>query len=272
MPVHVDQRGLDLSLRPNTPASNDTYSLSGRTQVGPSVLGARAVNLVTMGQSNNNNSIVGTISTTNGSHIYNMSIAHRGALFVAAKPLLTSDLTDDHHKMALADQLISDDLVDDVIISQVTIGGSLSSYWNSSGSLHYRISLAARCCYAGGLDHVPRIIDWIQGEADTDSSVSEATYQQNLESVIAMCRGSGLIKPGRDKMIIHRCTRLSGNSTIRTGIRAAQVAVCNGVDIIQGADVDTLDGSYRTDGTHFSVGVGVPGLVSLIKPYFAALI
>lgn len=273
MPVQADHRLLDLQLRSNGASPADTFSLSGRTQVHPSVIGARAVNLVTLGQSNNNNSISGTYSATHGSNVYNCAIAHRGALFVAAKPLLVSDLTDDHHKRKLADDLITDGLVDDVIITMASLGGSASSAWAASGALHYRISLAARCIYAGGIEHVPRIIDWIQGEADTDASVNQATYQANLQAVIDQCKRSGLLRPGTDKMIVHRCTRLTGTGAIRDGIRAAQVAVCDGVDVIQGADIDTLTGaSNRPDGTHFSLSPGMTNLVALIKPYFADLL
>lgn len=270
MPVQAEQRGLDLALRPTTLA--DTWTLSGREQVHPSVIGADAVVLIPLGQSNNNNSIVGTITPTNTAKIYNASIAHRGAVFRDAKPLLASDLTNDHHKRVLADQLITDGHVTDVVILMAAMGGTLSSGWAAGGEYNYRIGLAARCLHAGGLDHLPRIIDWIHGEADTDASVSEATYQANLQSVIDSCKRSGLLKAGRDKIIVHRNTRITGNSGVRTGIRAAQVAVCNGTYVIQGADVDSLDASNRTDGTHFSIGTGMPALVSLIKPYFAALL
>lgn len=262
----VNQRHLDLGPRPTALAPS--FTLASRTAYQASDVGNDAVVLVTLGQSNNNNSIPGTYAATHAADIYCSSIHHRGQIFDGGKPLLAGDLTNEHHKRALADQLIADGVAARVVIVMAAMGGSLSSQWAVGGDLNHRIELAARCIAAAGLDHLPVVTDWIQGEADTDASVSEAAYQANLASVIRTARIHGLIDPGRGrKFIVHRCTRLTGASGVRTGIRAAQVAVCDGVSVIQGADIDAVTAG-RYDGTHFDIATGLPALVAAIKPYF----
>ena len=59
-----------------------------------------------------------------------------------------------------------------------------------------------------------------------------------------------------NRMIVHQNTRIANSGALRNPIRAAQAAVADHVSIIGGADIDTLDGSYRYDGTHFTEAGG----------------
>lgn len=252
--VPVDQRAVDLLLRPNSYGLTDTSSLSGRTRVDPTTITGTCFNIVFIGQSTNNNSIVGTYTQVNTTAVLNGSLAHKGSVWQAAKPLLASDLTDDHHGRWLGDSLVTGGKGTKFVLWMSAMGGSLASYWEEpAGQLAYRIGLTARSIAAAGLSHLPTIVDWQQGEADTDSAISQAAHTTSLNNMIANCKRSGLLVAGRDVMFVHKCTRIAGLTASRNAIRAAQAAVCDGVLVREGADIDTLDASHRTDGTHFSM-------------------
>lgn len=263
----VDQRTVDLRVRPHSPIVSDAVSLSGRTQVDPaSILSGRTVNIIFVGQSTNQNTVQSTGTFTHNANIFNLSIAHRGACFIAKEPLLVSSESDGHHGMYLADQLIDDDVVDNVLLTNIAIGGSNCAEWcpgggtgNAShggpahtGLLAYRIGLAARCIANVGLSSMRTIIDWQQGEWDTyPNATSGANYQTALQGVINEFKRVGLLRSG-NVMFVNQCTNLNASSGDRNPIRAAQAAVCDEDLIRFGADIDTLDSSHRYDTVHFT--------------------
>ena len=130
-------------------------------------------------------------------------------------------------------------------------GGNTYGAGSRPGSLAYRIGLSARCIHRAGLDGLRRIIDWEQGHSDSLNSTSEADYTSAMNKVIAECRNSGLLRPSTDTMFVHKSTALAATSGQRNAIRAAQAAVVDGAIVRAGADIDTLDASYRYDGIHF---------------------
>lgn len=263
----VDQRTADLALRTSIRGVN-THSLTGRTQVytPEAELTGRVLNIIFLGQSTNNNGVVGTYTPQHGADIYNLSIAHGGAVFHDAKPLLASDLTDDHHGRWIANQLVELSIVDKVLLTMSAFGGSIASDWapgghaygngssSSAGDLAYRIGLSARCIANAGLSGLPTIIDWQQGESDSDAATgtTQALYEGSMNKIIAECRRVGLLGFPHQVMFVHKCTRPTAPLANRNAIRAAQAAVCDGVYVREGADIDTLGSEYRPDGTHFS--------------------
>jgi hypothetical protein len=264
----LDQRTVDLKVRSNAPLNDDTWSLSGRTLRDISEITGRACNIVFIGQSTNNNSVQSTTTPANPTKLFNLSLSHpmRSNIYQAKEPLLASDITNGHHGMALGDQLIVGGYRDSVVLTPVAIGGSYVADYAPgggtaggqfpgvrTGSLAYRIGLAARTIRNAGLHDLPTIIDWQQGEWDSDNTpTTYANYKAALEKVIAELKLVGLLRTG-NVMFVHKCTRLTNSSTSRNIIRQAQADVVDGGLVRAGADIDILDLSYRYDDAHFTV-------------------
>ncbi|MET4722028.1 hypothetical protein ABIF63_006134 [Bradyrhizobium japonicum] len=258
----LDQRIVDLNVRPSVRGA-DATTLSGKTQVAPSAL-AGAVHLIFAGQSTNsccvNSNYAG--STTN---IFNLSVAHKGAVFNAADPLLSCDITQGHHGLYLARSLIDGGYASKVLITLACFGGSYAAdhcpgggavggvfAGTSTGDIAYRIGLTARCIANAGLSGLKTIIDWQQGEWDSDNtSTTQANYTAALNGVIAEYKRVGLLKTG-SVMFINKCTRITETTTNRNNIRNGQAAVVDAGLVRAGGDIDTLGSSYRYDGTHFT--------------------
>lgn len=278
----IDQRFADLTLRPSV-RGTDTYSLSGRTQVNPSSLPLATTWLyIAAGQSNANNSINGTYSPTNSAHLYDLSLAHRGALFRALEPLLCSEQTQGHHALSLCDGIISDgvsgkvtDIVmmnaafggsyyADFVVGGGTVGGTLAG--TVTGDLAYRHGLAARLIAAAGLTRPKRVINLIQGEWDSDNvATPQATVSAHIASQIANMKNVGLLRTG-DVLFVTQTTRLSNTSTNRNQVRNAQATAPDGSLVRSLCDLDTLDTGYRYDGVHFNNTTGRSALLALMKP------
>lgn len=285
----ADQRLVDLNLRPNSPMNPDTWSLSGRTLRDISDITGRVCNIVFFGQSTNNNSVEGGFYTaTNPTKIFNLSIAHpmKTKIFQAEEPLLVSDITDGHHGMALADKLITDGDCDNVVLTLGACGGSYAADYSPvggvvggthgagmrAGALAYRIGLAARSIANAGLSDVPTIIDWQQGEWDSDGTpTTYANHLLALQNVIAEFRRVGLLRAG-NIMLIHKCTRLTNSSSNRNIIRDAQADAAEGDFVLAGADIDTLGAGDRLeDMTHFSAA-GAISQANLKAPLIAGFL
>lgn len=264
----IEQRISDLNLRSNSPVSNDATNLSGRVLRNLSDLTGRVCNIVFIGQSTNSNTIQNSTPTPqNPTKIFNLSIGHpmQTQIFQAQEPLLSSDAILGHHGMPLADGLISDGVIDNVVLTNISAGASYAADWAPEGgvvggnqagvrpgSLAYRIGLAARVIAFAGLWNIPTIIDWQQGEWDSDATpTTYANHKTALEGVISEFRRVGLLRVG-SVMFINKCTRISNSSASRNIIRQAQTDVVDGILVRAGSDIDSLGSSYRPDGTHFS--------------------
>lgn len=280
MRYSIDQTVVDLRLRPQTLRGNDTTTLSGRTSVDPSTLNSsRTVIVAFDGQSTNNNSVNASASPADPTKIFNLSIGHHGACFLAADPLLSSDLAGAHGGMYLADTILADmsASIDKVVLINMAIGGSYvmdhspTGGFNTSGGtitngeLAYRIGLTARCIANAGLSSVRTIIDWQQGEWDSDSGgTTQADYTTSMNGYITEAKNTGLLKPG-NVMMVNYCTRISESLANRNPIRAAQLAVCDAGLVRISADTDSIGaGNRQFDGTHFTSG-GAAAVAALKK-------
>lgn len=265
-----DPRTADLTPRDMSPLNPDMINLSGKISVDPKTITGSALNIVFLGQSTNMNSVVGdTFVPTNLNALFNVSIQHQGAVWLARNPLLAGDQLDGHHGLRLADKIVTNGLAEKVIITMASHGGSYAAHWAPNGGivggkngagfqpgvLSWRIGMAARCLAKSGLDHFPTIIDWQQGEWDSDTTcTTQENYEKALNEIISECRRVGLLKQN-NLFFVHKCTRITAGSTNseRNIIRLAQANVCDGIQIIEGADIDSLGFSYRDSGnTHFT--------------------
>lgn len=278
--VSVDQRVVDLNLRPHPLVGNDKTVLGDRVWVPSSEL-AGAVHIIFVGQSTNNSALPETHVPTHASSIFNMSIAHRGACFLAKDPLLSSDILLGHHGMYLADSLISGGLAQKVVLTNIICGGNFIADWapgggtvggggTRPGELAYRIGLAARCIANAGLEGLKTVIDMQGGEWDSDNGTTQANATAALSGIISEAKRVGLLRPG-NFAISHQNTRITNTAGNRNPIRAAQAAIVDGNWVRAGADIDTLGSGYRHDGTHFSTAGG-QAQAALKLPIYAGLL
>lgn len=266
----IDQRTVDLNLRAQPLRGSDTTVLTGRTEVNPA-LAQDALHIIFVGQSTNSNSLPGTMpEPTYPDKIFNLSVGHKGAVFAAKNPLLSSDIVLGHHGFFLADNLISQGLATKVLLTNIICGGNYFSDWVGSGELAYRIGLAARCTTNAGLANLLTIIDHQGGEWDSDAGISQAAATASLTGIVSEFKRVGILQGG-NRMIVHQNTRITNASNLRHPIRAAQAAIADGDYVRAGADVDTLGSSYRSDGTHFTIAGGV-ALASLKMPIYSAIL
>lgn len=287
-----DPRSCDFNSLQNLPSplTDDIWDLSTKTQIDPKTITGNVVNLVFFGQSTNNSSINGdTYVAPHADKIFNLSIDHRGAIFNGALPLLVSDMNAGHHGLRSANSLVEDGKADNVIITMAAQGSSFCADWcpgggtigspnpnnpngvDRNGALAYRLGLAQRCMFHAGITGFKTIIDWQQGEWDTDATATtQANYQAALSGVINQLKNVGMLRTG-NVMFINLCTRIEaagGVTAARNAIRAAQAAVCDSVLVRQGADIDTLDTSLRdTSKTHFTPA-GADAQAALKVPFY----
>lgn len=288
----IDQRKADLVMRGEPYLISvggdaaDTWDLTGRTSVDPSTIGP-SINIVPLiSQSTNQNGVnaaLAPFTLTNPNHVYNGSIAHPVTpIYRAKEPLLVSDLVSGNHFMNLADALVTDGAVANVVIWNAAFGGSWMASWSPTGGFRgdgtgtgsvatpgdaaWRIGLAARSIFNAGLWNNPTVIDCQIGPWDTDVATKQTDCQNALTNAIAECKRVGLLRAG-NVMFVHLETRISGLTASRNAVRAAQAAVCDGVLTRLGADTDTIDGSHRYDGTHDNTS-GAAARSALKKPFY----
>jgi hypothetical protein len=257
----IDQRRSDLFVRAHGGRGDDITTVSGRgSQIDPAILlGSSTLHVIAIGQSNRNNSVLGAAYVPNNpAALFNMSIGHRGAIFIAKEPLMSSDIPDGHADFQMADQIVTSGRFTKVIVTNVSIGGSYAADWApgggttggahgpSNGAMAYRLSLTQRCIINAGIDSLKTVIGVSIGEWDSDSpGTSQANMTAALQGMINECKNVGLLRSGR-VMFVDLCTRLTNSSGLRNPIRAAQAAVVDGGLVRSGFDMDTLSGpTYR---------------------------
>jgi hypothetical protein len=285
----IVQAGTDLYIREQSPRPDETYILTGRTLISPSLLGGQATALIiTIGQSTSNNSVNSldyyqnhgdaldpavAYTPTNGNLVQNLSIGNKGAIFSCVDPLLGGELLLSHYAPRLADKLINAGTYARVILAPIGLGGSWCADWCPGGGtvgsvdnpspnpvtgvLAYRIGLLARCLYSVGLLNNPGLaasmVLWQQGEWDSDGTAGgTGTSQANYQAAL-----QGVINEFRNwgmrfPFLVALCTRPGSGNAL--AVRSAQSAVVNNsAAVYAGPDIDTIGSTTadRYDGTHF---------------------
>jgi lysophospholipase L1-like esterase len=108
----------------------------------------------------------------------------------------------------------------------------------------------------------PTHVVWMQGESDTSSRTTQASYTASLQTVIDNIRGSGITAP----ILVNVESWLNGATY--APVRNAQMSVAGSNGVIQGADVDSLNNSYRYDGTHLNA-TGATAVANMLADIIA---
>lgn len=252
--------------------STGNYNISGRTQT-YSALNSSETScvIIAIGQSNIANSVNAIYAVTQARN--NTFCVYNGATYVSSEPLLgcnTSPADSGNWITQLADRLITVGSYSRVILVPIGIGGTIVADWASSvGTLGQRIPVTARRMASVGL-RATHII-WHQGESDTTAATTQASYTNSLASVIASFRTYGIMATtatsSAAKMFIN--TVSWANGTTSTAVTGGQAANVNGVDVITGANSDSISSSFRYDNTHYNAS-GATLMSSLMLPIVQA--
>jgi len=199
--------------------------------------------IIAAGQSNIVNIAPSLYTPTNPSALDNMNV-YDGAIYAAVDPLIgTSDQLSPsagHPILRLADNLVTANLFDRVIIQPIGIGGTLIADWQT-GFASNRIRAALNRLKARGIvagTNVTIIIIWGQGESDALAGVSQAAYTAGLTAVIADSRAAGFT----GTWFVAKQTWQNGVAS--TAIQNGQLAVINhGAGIWEGPNADALVGN-----------------------------
>lgn len=268
----VNQEKVDLNLRSNAPRlDNVVRSLSGLTQYRyPAGFTGTTLVLVMTGQSTSDAWINSTYTVTNTGKIFDLSIAHGGAIFNAIDPLVNSTNPNappiGQTSIEFADALVTAGKFNNVILVPAGVGQSYGGEWNPGGGtsgtagflpgvLSYRIGLIARCLNAAGLWNVRTDIVWQNGEANSSSGTATADLTPSLNGMIAEWKRVGVLRTG-NRLWINKCTDPVNGVAGAAAVRASQAAVVDGVLVKAGFDSDTIISTHRIplpgDGIHYN--------------------
>jgi hypothetical protein len=209
--------------------------------------GDRELVLIVAGQSNSANYMGGSYTVFYDSKVDTLNYLD-GGIYNTGVTILGADGTQGNWLGRLGDIFIDYGDYDHVTLVPVSAGNSFVADWDT-GNLRFNILVAQRRCSSLGL--LPTAILWQQGENDV--ATSQATYAARLSSVINRSRFDGLTVPW-----------FLGKSTYAAGVanptvRAAIDSLVNGVDVLAGADTDTLTGTENRTAelTHFNLAGGI---------------
>ncbi len=242
------------------------YNTAGYTEVPCApVEGERTAVIIVLGQSLGINSVSGAYTPT---HTKNQQLNTRDAKCYQAKgaalgvPTMGASYT--WFGSRLGDELINRGIYDRVVMVPMSIGGTYSSEWANTTTppwIGRRIGNVACMLQSAGLR--PTHVVWMQGEADSGAQISQSGYAANLSVIINDIRA-----------VIPTTTILVNKETWRIGgvwapVQAAQMGSWGSNGVIAGANMDSLNNSYRYDGTHLNAS-GALAASNLLADIIAA--
>lgn len=248
---------------PHANESTVTFDASGYTECGTPIEGERTAVIIVMGQSLATNTVNAAYTPT---HDKNEQInIYDGKCYKAkGKALGVSGLNASWIGARLGDILIDRGLYDRVITVPMAIGGTWVVEWkNTSVKPWLGLRIKNIACMVQNYGLAPTHVVWMQGESDTYSGTSQASYTASLRTIIGTIRGAGITSP----ILVNLESWLSGATS--AAVRNAQMSVVGTNGVIQGANMDSLNNSYRYDGTHLNAS-GALAAANLLADIVAA--
>lgn len=191
-----------------------------------------------MGQSNAANH--GPVRANGGP---NCRIFHQGSFLPAVDPLPGASGGGGSVWTRFAPKLIARQGFDEIILVNLSHGGTAISDWAPGGKHHTRIPSVLDAAETAGIAFTHVV--WHQGERDTLMLTGEAAYQTALISLIGYLRDRGIDAP------VFVCQASYHFGQISNGVRQAQKSIVNpDKRVFAGPDTDTLGAAYRYDDLH----------------------
>lgn len=159
----------------------------------------------------------------------------------------------------VADNLVTNNKFDRVILANVTIGGTFASQWEPSGIHGNRANVAMRRLASlgitPGMTGVTFAAIYSIGESDFSFGTAQNAFAASAGNFITNLRGTGF----NGRIFV---TTESGAGQTSNVIRTAQASLLNGTTIFSAGDLDS-NSIARVDGVHFS-DAGAATAASLI--------
>lgn len=233
--------------------ADPVLSTVGRTVVAPgTTAGERTGVFVIIGQSLSVNEVPTTRIIT---HVKNHQLnIYDGIVYNTLEPLLGTNVSGgtvfDQRgtwMSRLADNLITHNRYDRVVLVPMAVGGTTVAQWADNSAppyLYNNIGTVAKRIRDAGLKCTA--IHWGQGESDTSAGTLQAAYTASLNKVIA-----------KFNQEIPSCPILVAQESYYYGatsaaVLAAQAAAVNGTTVFAGENLDSLGPAYRYDNTHLN--------------------
>lgn len=230
-----------LPVIPITPYGPTNYNTTGLTPRATQATSSAIRNLVIIGagQSNMSDTAPTAYTASNPTKLDQFNV-NDGTVYPAIEPLLGTTqfpgVTIGNPIYRLADQLITNNKFDRIILVPLAIGATSVAVWET-GICKDRIAVALRRLAARGIasgTNVTVIVLWGQGE--NDGATSQSAYTNSLNAVIANGNAGGTI----DRWFIAK--QSFDGTTTHSAIQNAQAAVLGG-NVKAGADADALTGT-----------------------------
>lgn len=259
---------------PERPGVATFCNASGMTARSPVINPAiRNVVLIVAGQSLRANTLPTLFIPTNAAAVDNLNICD-GALYPISTYLLSSSLGQPDYTQfpgnisaRIADRLIANNKADRVILAPIAVGASTMAMWGDGGVLAGRLCLTMRRLAALGITPatpgVTFAVEWGIGESDSQLGTSAPAFTASFNNTMAQLASCGFA----GRVFLSRETWAAGvtNATIQ----GAQTALVNNTTVWASGNLDTLDNSFRPDGTHLN-DLGAATATTLIVGAMAA--
>ena len=194
--------------------------------------------ILILGQSNAANH--GPVRANGGPHC---RVFHQGSFLPAVDPLPGASGGGGSVWTRFAPKLIARQGVDEVILVNLSHGGTAMADWAPGGKHHTRVPAVLDAAKAAGIEFTHVV--WHQGERDTLMMTGEAAYRAALDGLIGFLRDRGIDAP----VFVCRASYHLGRTS--SAVRQAQQGIVDqDRNIFAGPDTDALGAELRHDDFH----------------------
>jgi hypothetical protein len=252
----VDPNSFDL-IHSGPLINQDTKPFTLRAQQTPDTTIRNLMMVILPAQSNCTSVAPTTYTPAHASAVDQMSLT-TGGIYSAVDPLLNLTGVGGMPMLRLADNLITANLFDRVVLFDVAAGGTSISDWDTgieSTKLSAVVSRLKAKGWLGGITNVTTIFVGCQGEQDTNLGTLRAAYTASQNSIISKSRALGFAGTWFIPQAESWYMGAAGAEVV-----AGQAAVINhGSGVWEGPNLDALVGTAcgglacrQADNLHFS--------------------